>query len=406
MFISRHIEAHIRQCSSSFPALLLTGPRQVGKSTLLQKMFPEIKYISLDNSAALLAMAQDSLGFLELQGTPLILDEIQRTPQAFLSLKYIIDHDRRPGMYLLTGSQRFELMQNVSDSLAGRIAVISLLGLSNREINGDSFSSPFLPTLEYFQQRHPQPMISPAMLWQRIHHGSMPELYANPSVDWYNFYASYVSTYVERDVRQLTQVGDTLAFTQFMTALAARTGELLNMAAVARDVGIDAKTCKRWLSILQATGLVYLLQPFSLNLNKRLVKTPKIYFTDTGLVSFLCRWLTPDTLCNGAMSGNIFETWVVSEILKSYYNAGREPDIFFFRNSDGQEIDLLFYRDGQLFPLEIKKTVSPNQKDIKHFKVLKTFFPSLTVNEGGIICNQPLLLPLDGSFRSIPLNML
>lgn len=231
-------------------------------------------------------------------------------------------------------------------------------------------------------------------------------MYANENIEWEPFYASYVSTYIDRDVRQLAQIGDTIAFTQFMTALAARTGELLNMSSMARDVGVDDKTIKRWLSVLQASGVVYLLQPFSINVNKRVVKAPKVYFTDTGLVCYLCRWLTPETLANGAMAGNIFETFIIAEILKSYYNAGKEPNMYFFRNTDGQEVDLLFYYDGTLYPVEIKKTSSPNTKDIKNFKTLHTFFPSLKIGEGGIICNHEMLLPMESTNRIIPSNMI
>ena len=234
----------------------------------------------------------------------------------------------------------------------------------------------------------------------------MPELYSNENMDWEQYYAAYVDTYIERDVKQLGSVGDTLAFTQFMTALASRTGELLNAASLARDVGVDNKTVKRWLSILQASNIIYLLQPFSLNINKRIIKTPKVYFTDTGLVCYLCRWLTPETLANGAMAGSIYETFIVSEILKSYYNAGKEPDLYFFRNTDGQEVDLLFYRDGKLYPIEIKKTSSPNVKDAKHFGTLSTFFPSLEVSEGGIICNAEDLLPLGQNLKIIPFRFI
>jgi hypothetical protein len=281
-----------------------------------------------------------------------------------------------------------------------------MLGLSNRELSGDPFCRPFLPTIDYLKNRNTQVSLSLPELWERIHRGSMPEMYANESIEWEAFYASYVRTYIERDVRQLAQVGDVLVFTQFMIALAARTGGLLNMSSLAKDVGVDDKTIKRWLSILQDSGTIYLLQPFSLNVNKRIVKTPKVYFTDTGLVAFLCRWLTPDTLANGAMSGNIYETFIIAEILKSYYNDGKDPNMFFFRNTDGQEVDLLFYTDGTLYPVEIKKTASPNLKDIKNFKTLQTNFPSLIIGEGGIICNHDRLLPLADKNRIIPFSMI
>ena len=296
MYIKRHVETAIEKSFSAFPAILITGPRQVGKSTLLLNKFKSITNITLDNPLQLLSLNQDPIEFFKFHGTPLIIDEVQRAPECFSVLKYMIDSDRRAGMYILTGSQKYALMKGVSESLAGRIGIIDMLGLSNREIYGDSFDQPFLPTSDYLLNRQTIIDLSVKELWERIHLGSMPELYANEHMDWEQYYASYVNTYIERDVKQLGSVGDTLAFTQFMTALAGRTGELLNAASLARDVGVDNKIIKRWLSILQASNIIYLLQPFSLNISKRIVKTPKVYFTDTGLVCYLCRWLTPSWL--------------------------------------------------------------------------------------------------------------
>ena len=406
MYIARHIEKTIEKSFAAFPAVLITGPRQVGKSTLLLNRFKNIPNVTLDNPLQLLSLRQDPVEFFKLHGSPLILDEVQRAPECFSVLKYMIDSDRRAGMYILTGSQKYALMKGVSESLAGRIGIIDMLGLSDREIYEDPFDRPFLPTSDYLLERRPKMAPSIQNLWERIHRGSMPELYSNENMDWEQYYAAYVDTYIERDVKQLGSVGDTLAFTQFMTALASRTGELLNAASLARDVGVDSKTVKRWLSILQASNIIYLLQPFSLNINKRIFNSPKLYFTDTGLVCYLCRWLTPETLANGAMAGSIYETFIVSEILKSYYNAGKEPDLYFFRNTDGQEVDLLFYRDGKLYPIEIKKTSSPNVKDAKHFGTLSTFFPSLEVSEGGIICNAEELLPLGQNLKIIPFRFI
>ena len=401
MYIKRHIEKVVEKAFSSFPAVLITGPRQVGKSTLLLNKFADTKNISLDDPLQFTALKQDATGFFRYYGTPLILDEVQRAPECFSVLKYMIDSNRHAGMYMLTGSQKFALMKGVSESLAGRIAVIDMLGLSDREIFCDDFDLPFLPDKEYLDNRQIKIIPTLTQLWERIHRGSMPEMYAG-NADWEQFYSSYMLTYIERDVRQLSAVGDTLAFTQFMTVLASRSGELLNMASIARDVGVDAVTIKRWLSVLQASGIIYILQPFSLNISKRVVKAPKVYFTDTGLVCYLCRWLTPETLASGAMAGNIYETFVVSEVLKSYYNAGKRADVFFFRNTDGQEVDLLFYRDGKLYPIEIKKTSSPNIKDVKHFKALSTYFPSLQIAEGGIVCNAERMVPLSENVRVIP----
>ena len=322
----------------------------------------------------------------------------------FASLKYIIDANKENGLYMLSVSQKFELMKNVSESLAGRISVIELLGLSLREINNDAFKMPFIPTEEYLIKRNPKTTLELKNIWEIIHRGSMPALYENKDRDWEKYYANYLSTYVERDVRSLSQVGDTLSFVQFMTALAARTGELLNMEAIARDVGVSAQTIKRWISILEASNIIYLLHPFSLNCTKRIIKMPKVYFTDTGLVCYLCKWLTTDTLINGAQAGSIFETFVVDEIIKSYINAGKEPNLYFFRNTDEQEIDLIFYQNGTVYPVEIKKTSSPNIKDIKQFKILGNYFTGVCIGEGGLICSSESVLPLGEGNKVIPVN--
>lgn len=406
MYIKRHIEKLVKNSLRTYPSVLITGPRQVGKSTVLKQMFPKLNYETLDDPFLLQTIKNDPVGYLKLQGTPFIIDEVQRVPEIFLSLKYLIDTDKRNGMYLLTGSQKFELMKNVSESLSGRIDVLNLLGLSSREIYDDDFSDPFIPTLNYLTDRNTKISTDLKQMWERIHKGSMPKLYDDETVDWQRYYADYVNTYLERDIQNLEQVGNTLSFLQFMTVLASRTGELLNMESIAQEIGVSAPTIKKWIAILQKTNIIFLLQPFSNNINKRIVKTPKIYFTDTGLVCYLCKWLTTDTLINGAMAGSIYETFVISEILKSYYNAGKEPNLFFFRNTDGQEVDLLIYQDGTLYPIEIKKTSSPNVKDIKHFKTLSTYFPTTNIGEGGIICNYEKLLPIAENNKVIPISFI
>jgi len=404
MYIKRHIEKILNTQSNSYPAILLTGPRQVGKSTVLRHIYPSTNYETIDDLIMIQTIKSDPLGFLRINGTPFIIDEIQKVPELFSSIKYVVDKNKNNGMYYLTGSQKFELMKGVSESLSGRISVIDLLGLSLRELSNDNFSLPFIPTEEYLISRKPKKILDIKILWDYIHKGSMPALYDNIETDWEKYYSNYVSTYIERDVRQLAQVGNTLAFMQFMIALASRTGELLNINSLATEVGVSSPTIKNWISILQASNIIYLLQPFSLNANKRIIKTPKVYFTDTGLVCYLCKWLTTDTLINGAQAGNIYETYVISEIIKSYNNTGKEPNIFFFRNTDGQEVDLLIYQDGKLYPIEIKKTSSPNIKDIKNFSTLKTYFPTLEIAEGGVICNSENLLPLSIGNKVIPIN--
>jgi len=243
-------------------------------------------------------------------------------------------------------------------------------------------------------------------LWRRIHRGGFPRLPLKPSMDWTGYYTDYLKTYIERDVQKLTQVGDIISFVNFMTVLAARTGQLLNIASIAREVGVSEPTTKKWVSILEASNTIYLLRPFSLNVTARVVKSPKVYFLDTGLASFLCKWLTLETLQNGAMSGQIFETHVVGEILKSYYNAGKEPPLYFFRNDKAEEVDLLFHQNGTLYPVEIKKTASPNTGDVSTFKLLETVFHSIKIGSGALICTYDKVLPLTDKAKIIPVNWL
>jgi hypothetical protein len=404
MYIKRHIESVVDSVKNVYPVTLITGQRQVGKSTLLKNLYPQTNYETLDNPLLLQSISSDPVGYLKLQGTPFIIDEVQRLPDLFLSLKYIVDTNKAFGMYFLSGSQKFELMKNVSESLSGRISVMEMLGLSSREIYGDEFKEPFIPTIDYLSSRKTKIPSDGTQLWKRIHRGSMPKLYDDTAVDWERYYADYVNTYIERDVQRLEQVGNGLSFLQFMVSLASRTGELLNMEAIAKDVGISAPTVKKWISVLQKSNVIYLLQPYSLNVSKRIVKMPKIYFTDTGLVAYLCKWLTPETLMNGAMAGNIFETFVISEVIKSYLNAGREPNIYFYRDTNGNEVDLLVVKDGTLYPVEIKKTASPNVKDIKHFKNLEEAYPNMTIGQGGVICSYDKVLPLGENNMVIPVN--
>jgi predicted AAA+ superfamily ATPase len=241
-------------------------------------------------------------------------------------------------------------------------------------------------------------------LWNRIHRGFFPHIALHSSVNWTRFYAAYLKTYVERDVQKLSQVGDNVAFVNFMTALAARTGQLLNIASISRDIGVSEPTVKKWLSILQASNIIYLLRPFSLNVSSRVVKTSKVYFLDTGLVAYLCGWITPEQLQKGALAGQIFETYVVGEILKSYYNKGLEPQIFFFRNNKAEEVDILFYQNGTLYPVEIKKTASPNAGDVSAFKLLETAFPSIKIGCGGLVCTYDKVLSLTDKAKIIPVN--
>ena len=403
MYIKRHIESAVKERAQEKGAIVITGARQVGKTTLVENVVPMIEQITLDDFDTQNRAMEEPSAFIQLNPPPIFIDEVQYAPNIFPYIKINLDNSKKKGQYYLTGSHRFELMKNVTESLAGRAGILELLGLSLREIRGDNWSVPFLPTLDYLLQRKSSKKELPiSSVWEIIHRGSLPELIVNKSYNWRNFYADYVKTYIQRDVRHLTQVANESDFLKFMTICASMTGSLINLASVSRTVGISEPTAKRWLSILQTSGIVYLLRPFSNNQIKRFVKTPKLYFLDTGLAAYLTRWLTPETLAEGAMSGNFFESFVFSELLKSYTNAGIEEDFYFVRDSNGKEIDLIIYQDNTIYPLEIKQHSSPTNKSINSFSLLDSL-KDVNIGEGGVICLANDILPLRDNFKIIPL---
>lgn len=407
MYIKRHAEKTVEQLSKMFGAVLVAGPRQVGKTTMLEKLTGDINKVTLDDPIIWAGAEEESGTFFKDNPPPVFVDEIQKAPKLFEQIKMIFDRDRKKGQFFMCGSQQFKMMKGVSESLAGRIGLVTLLGLSLRENFGVDSDVPFIPTNEYFTERKNNlANISYDDVWNIIHRGSMPELRKNPDFDWQMFYGAYVRTYIDHDVRELSEIGDTVKFTRFMVAAAASTGQLLNLASLARDVGISQPTAERWLSILVASNIVYLLQPYSNNITKRAVKTPKLYFIDTGLAAYLTKWNTPDVLKNGAMAGAFFETFVVSEIIKSYYNKGiLELPIYFYRDKDMREIDLLVEDGGVLYPLEMKKHADPSKKDIEAFSVLDKI-PGVKRGSGGVICLYDKLITLQGDDKIIPINYL
>ncbi|TYA52012.1 ATP-binding protein [Aggregatibacter actinomycetemcomitans] len=307
-------------------------------------------------------------------------------------------------MFLLSGSQAFELMQNVSETLAGRIAILKLQGLSLREILNVEFYLPFIPSRDYLASREKM-LKSPENIWQIIHKGDMPRLYQQET-DWEIYYSSYVSTYIERDVRQLTNITNTTDFTRFMVALASHSGELLNYSNVAQEVGVSNETIKRWTAILQTSGIIYLLQPYSNNHLKRTIKTPKIYFLNTGLMAYLTKWLTPETISKGAKSGQFFESFVVSEIIKSFTNNGIEPPLYFYRNTNQKEIDLIIEYNRTIYPIEIKTTANPNKKMAKSFALLNSLGKESTIGLGVIINQYPNKHYLAENLVALPVRYL
>ena len=384
VYIERSITPYIQKAEKNFKAVLITGARQAGKSTLLKKLFPSRKYITFDDPFIEEQAIQNAGMFMTLNQPPVTFDEVQRIPDLFRYIKIECDKRDEYGLYCLSGSQPFRLMQNASESLSGRISIIELAGLSLREIQGDTFDQPFLPSMDYVMERQ-KTARQPENIWQIIHRGSFPELYQNPDLDWQQFYASYIKTYLERDVRELSAVQNLDVFRRFMVSVAARTGQMVNYANIADEVGRDAATIRNWFSILEASGIIYLLEPYTPSVLKRAIKTPKVYFRDTGLASYLTRWLTPETLAYGAMAGNMFETFVISEILKSYSNQGIDYRycVSYYRGKDKKrirrdgkeievegEIDFIIEENGVLYPIEIKKNTSETAYAASAFQVL------------------------------------
>ncbi|MDX1901695.1 MAG: ATP-binding protein [Gammaproteobacteria bacterium] len=402
--LPRTLEPTVKQVSSQFPVLLLTGPRQVGKSTLLADCAePGRASVTLDDIEQRALAEADPALFLQMHPPPVIIDEVQYAPQLFSVIKIIVDEEKRPGMFWLTGSQKFHLMQGVSETLAGRVAILDLLGLSQAEINHHAhLTQPFLPTDSWLAtvKKGKKLPLSCMEMYRRIWCGAFPRMVLGDLSLRDVFFRSYVQTYIERDVRALAKVGDEMAFARFLRVVAARTAQLVNYADMARDVDVDQKTIKSWLSILETSGLIYLLQPWHGSVTKRMVKTPKLYFLDTGLCAWLTQWSTPETLESGAMSGAIFETWVFAEILKSWWHAGRTPSFYFYRDRDQKEIDLLIEQDGLLYPVEFKKSASPSMNAANHFVILEQLKQS--VGPGAVICLKEMAVPLSRQVMAVP----
>ena len=368
---------------------LVIGARQVGKSTLIRHEFANYNRADFDDYLTRLQAKEEPKLFFLNNPSPLFIDEVQKEPAILEEIKRIVDESNDRGMFILSGSQKLTLMKGVSESLAGRVSVCELNGLSLREIHHVSFNRHFIPTDEYIKAREKQ-LVSYDQIWEIIHKGSYPELYDIPR-DWQDFYASYLATYIERDIHELISA-DSITFTKFLTAVAARTGEILNYANIAGDVGVSEPTVKTWLSILERTGIVYLLQPYSASVLTRAIKAPKVYFKDTGLACYLSRWLSADALKNSAVAGNMFETFIVSEILKSYTNEGKDyrSQIFYYRGKDKKasienEIDLIIEENGIIYPVEIKMTGNPKASMASANTVLDRI-PDKKRGNGIILC--------------------
>lgn len=406
MYIKRTLETSIKSISKFFPVVLVTGPRQVGKTTVLQNCAKSARaYVSLDTLENRELAKKDPALFLQRFPAPVLIDEIQYAKELLPYIKEIVDKEKKPGMFWLTGSQQFHLMKEITETLAGRVGILNLQGLSQDEKENRAKSLSFLPTAKYIKNKATlEPKTNLKQIYERIWKGSYPKLYPAKNTYWEVFYDSYLQTYIERDIRSLSAVSNVLNFVKFMRILAARTAQLINYTEIAGEIGVTTHTIQAWVSILKTSGIIYILHPYSNNLSKRLIKTPKIYFMDTGLVSYLTGWKTPQTLEAGAMSGALMETYAVSEIIKSYLHNGRKPNIYYYRDKDKREIDILLEQDGTFYPIEIKKKSNPNTNDIKAFKAIDNL--KLKCGEGAVLCLANTHLPITKNVMAIPIGYL
>ena len=409
MYITRHMEKPVMELNEQYPVLLLTGPRQVGKTTMLEHLI-EVegkgrKKVSLDDLTLRDLAKTDPKMFFQLYQPPLLIDEVQYAPELFPYIKIMVDERHQPGDFWLTGSQLFKMMEGVQESLAGRVALLHLSPLSQSEIMKRPPEPPFSLELPLLSERqNGRQMLNTPEVFQHIHQGGMPALvtgtYSNASI----FYSSYIDTYMERDVRRLSNDIDSLKFLRFLRSVAARTSQQVNYKGIADDAEIDQTTAKNWLHVLEALGIIFLLEPYSNNVLKRTVSTPKLYFYDSGIVCYLTRWSSPETAMEGAMSGALLENYTVAEIIKTYQNAGQEPFLYYYRDKDAREIDLILEQDGKLFPIEIKKMASPPKKLTKVFDLIDK--SPLQRGTGAILCMADQLGAFDQNNLIVPISLI
>lgn len=412
MYLSRQIEIEFKKIINEYSCVVLTGARQVGKSTLININKPNnMKYVTLDDIDLLSLAKTDPKYFLEFHGTPLCIDEIQKAPNLLNYIKIKIDEHKFECMknniknellYILTGSQQFSMMREVSESLAGRVGILNLYSLSQNEINKEDRNL-FIPNIDYFKQNKYSKKDT-RDIFDRIFKGGMPDYIIN-NISRETFFSSYLETYINKDIRDYLNIGKSIEFYNFMQYIAVRTSCEVDYTSISRAIGVDSNTIKKWISILESSGIIYLLQPYSSNLSNRLIKRPKMYFMDTGLCTYLAKWPNSETLEVGAMSGSIFETFVVSEIIKSYFNNGVNPKdyLFYYRDKDQYEIDLLYVDSNSITPIEIKKSVSPSNPD-KNFKVLNKF--NLEVKQGVVLCMTEEVIPINKDCLLVSVNLI
>lgn len=406
MYINRTMEKRVVEMARFFPVVMVCGPRQVGKTTMLRKVCSEImdnlNYVTFDNVMLRELARKDPELFLQRYTPPLMIDEFQYVPELLPYIKMVVDSSGENGQYFLTGSQLFSMMQNVSESLAGRVGLLQLYGFSQAELSNRK-TEPFVPKTNFAKYRN-LPQRGVKELFEVIFRGSMPRMATNPELKPEDFYSSYVKTYLERDIRDIINIRNERAFLRFLSCLAIRTGQELVASELAKEVEVDSKTISSWISVLEATGIIFLLQPFYNNALKRVVKRSKLYFMDTGLAAYLSMWSSPDVLELSPVAGNMFETYVVSEIVKSYCFNGLDPHryLYYYRDTTQREIDLLLLKDNVIYPIEIKKSTSPGAKATKNFYVLEA--TGMEQGIGSVICLSGMVTPLDRYTNLIPVD--
>ena len=406
-YINRTLEKYITDISEDYSCLLLIGPRQVGKTTMLEHLMKGTKRlkVTLDDVENRRLAKNDPAFFLEMHPAPILIDEVQYAPELFSYIKIKIDEGASPGSYWLTGSQAFQLMELAQESLAGRTAIIHMSALSQAELYGDCNTKPFSVALEDItaRQNYMKKCTSPEM-FERIWQGSMPGHRSGKYKDRDVFYSSYIQTYINRDVSDLIPGVDKLLFADFIRAAACRAGQMLNIHDIASDVGVSDDTAKRWLQILEKSEVIFFLRPYSNNLLKRTIKTPKLYFFDTGLVAYLSKYSSPEILMNGAINGAILENYAVAEIRKTWLNCTKECLMHYYRDKDTNEIDMVLETDGLLHPLEIKKSTNPGKELVSAFKILDK--GSVPRGAGAILCLRENLSAIDKDTFIVPIWMI
>ena len=405
-YIKRDIEDIIIALSKEYSCILITGPRQVGKTTVLKQLMDDDReYVTLDDMEKRSLAKRDPAMFLQMHSTPIMIDEVQYAPELFSYIKIQIDNGAAPGAYWLTSSQSFKLMELAQESLAGRIAILHMSSLSQHEIHGTGECKPFTLNLGALKAR--EATNAPAdiiQIYERIWNGSMPGFVSGKFTDRDVFYSSYLQTYIDRDVKEQIQLADPLLFRDFVRAAACRAGQMLNVHDIAQDVGVSDDTAKRWLQVLEKSDVIFYLRPYSNNLLRRAVRTPKLYFFDTGLVAYLTRYSSPEILANGAINGAILENYVVSELLKSYHNNAKECLLRYYRDSNSNEIDMVIESDGMLHPLEIKRSVNLGNELIGAFTHLDK--ASVPRGNGAILCMRPKLSAINSENFIVPIWMI